>query len=474
MPDTNDEPGGSHRGTQPHTPPFRGPAGPMVTRPALRPMAAGMQGRLTVPPFMPPIERGGPRPGTVGQPRLLVPPYVAPSAAPYVRPYVAPVRSPIDVPAIRSAADDVAVVGVVTAEYTTADLAYELAPFLEDDGILSIDAYVQRVSAAVDADTSLADAAPSHGPYEERHALPFAAVDALPPYMSIATPAFEADGLPPDVTPAVIPEGMSDVSPVTAARAADEIERERQALVDAIVGAAVQAAADKAAQRDRDIDHGAMRLFAADPFEEPFMQHAHEDADPALPSPFDDDPHVISDVRSSGLNDISDSSYLVRAPTPAESWSPPSLAARRGTPRSVPTTTPPIGIPTACPPDSDASSLAGPAGPRSPTPRRMTPVVSSRMITPYLAPAIPYAPAVAPTPVRGTTPVALSMPTPRSVPAVPDVDGARTVAGALEMVAAQIRAGHIVIAGDVPPGTDQSTQAACLAVALAALLGVRR
>jgi hypothetical protein len=59
------------------------------------------------------------------------------------------------------------------------------------------------------------------------------------------------------------------------------------------------------------------------------------------------------------------------------------------------------------------------------------------------------------------------------VPAVPDPAAARAVAGALETVAAQIRAGHLVVTGDVPQGTDEATQAAYLAAALAALLGVR-
>jgi hypothetical protein len=70
--------------------------------------------------------------------------------------------------------------------------------------------------------------------------------------------------------------------------------------------------------------------------------------------------------------------------------------------------------------------------------------------------------------------VFVPIPTPLSVPAVPDLAAARAVAGALETVAAKIRAGHLVVSGEIPEGLDQeAAHAGYLAAALAALLGVR-
>jgi hypothetical protein len=349
-----------------------------------------------------------------------------------------------------------------------------LADDTQDDSILSIDAYVERIAvAAVEEDTaSRAVAQLSPSADTKTQAQPSETLETQPAFESMAMMAMMATmPIAPDETPAAVPPAVSPaVSPAVEAMAADEIERERQALVDAIVGAAVQAAADKRAQRDREIDHDAVRLFAADPFEEPFIQSVAEEQDPAIPSPFDDDSDITTDMRSSGVKDFSETHYTANHPTPVEHSSAPGVPPRSATPRSIPATTAPIGMPIVRPPESDGVPFAPPVRPRSPTPRRRTPVMSMHMVTPYSTPVIPYS---APTPIRSATPIAVSIPTPRSVPAVPDVDGARTVAGALEMVAAQIRAGHLVIAGDVPPGTGQSTQAACLAVALTALLGVR-
>jgi hypothetical protein len=65
-------------------------------------------------------------------------------------------------------------------------------------------------------------------------------------------------------------------------------------------------------------------------------------------------------------------------------------------------------------------------------------------------------------------------PTPLSVPAIPDVAGARAVAVALETIAARIRAGHLVVQGEVSESLNEdATHAGYLAAALAALLGVR-
>ena len=64
--------------------------------------------------------------------------------------------------------------------------------------------------------------------------------------------------------------------------------------------------------------------------------------------------------------------------------------------------------------------------------------------------------------------------TPAVVPALQDLAASRVVAYALETVANRIRAGQIVVAGQVPSGDDAASLAAAVAAALAALLGVQR
>jgi hypothetical protein len=65
-------------------------------------------------------------------------------------------------------------------------------------------------------------------------------------------------------------------------------------------------------------------------------------------------------------------------------------------------------------------------------------------------------------------------PTPIAVPVLQDIVASRAVAHALETVAARVRAGQIVIAGQVPIGDDVAALGAAVAAALAALLGVQR
>jgi hypothetical protein len=466
-----------------------------------------MHGRMTVPPFLPPIERGGPLPGAPTQPKMVVPPYVAP--------YVAPTRPAAFTPATQAALDDAALAATVTAEHTSGVVPYtgtpgsdhwsadlrvsavpadpgddlaattvemkravkapdspdRLSASCADEDLQSIDAYVERAVLAQRDDDVGIHADPSFS-LRGRGAPPppptLFTEDSHPPQGSMASLEADADATTADV-------------PALTGPAAEQVERERQALVEAIVGAVVHAAVDQDAERDREIDHDAMRLFAADPFEEPFeessIRHVHDGGDAAAevspPPVFDDESDIMHDARSDSVRDFSDASYLVQLPVPTEPWSPPGIIQpRRGTPRSVPTTTPAMGNPIASPPASAYPPLEPMGRPRSPTPRRVTPVMPHRVITPYSSPAISTRPVRA-TPVRSPTPIFVSIPTPRSVPAVPDPAAARAVAGALETVAAQIRAGHLVVTGDVPQGTDEATHAAYLAVALGALLGVR-
>jgi len=100
--------------------------------------------------------------------------------------------------------------------------------------------------------------------------------------------------------------------------------------------------------------------------------------------------------------------------------------------------------------------------------RRVTPVLGSQAVTPISSPVIRPTPAQAPYAVPG-----LRYPTPVAVPAIVDIEASRTVARALETVAARVRAGELPITGQVPLGDDPWALAAGVAAALAALLGVR-
>jgi hypothetical protein len=96
-------------------------------------------------------------------------------------------------------------------------------------------------------------------------------------------------------------------------------------------------------------------------------------------------------------------------------------------------------------------------------------------------------PELTPTPVRAMTPVRKMTPVRAMTPVRPlspaegsEVIGVvpsaanRTVATALESVAAQVRRGELVVSGAVPAGADSHSLAAALAAALGALLGVSR
>jgi len=507
MPDIKDEggEGDSQRPAPAHTPPFRGPAGPASSRPPLR-AAAPVSGRATVPPFMPPIQQGGPRPGTARQPGL-----VAPYAAPFAKP-----RRPAATPVMQAAVDDAS----VTAEHTTRVVPYEgeqyfapvnsplsspagfegfsddpasvtvelrrvpqiyappeppVAETVEgpaapaaDESILSIDAYVLRPEAA----------APAMAADESGTADVLGDGDADPPpaYFSIDSPMPIAAAVP--LPPIPVP----DVPATDVALNADEVERERQALVDAIVGAVAHAADDQDAARDRKIDRDATRLFTADPFGEPGADAVDDAADDAAdhagisagPSPFDDEPDVTHNMMSGHINDFADARYMVERPVPAEPWSPPGLTPWGPTPASIPSVTPAFGSPAAPPPPSEFPPIPPFGKLRRPTPTHVTPILPPRIVTPLSVAGVPPRSASRPTPVRSATPVFVRTPTPLSVPAIPDVAGARAVAVALETIAARIRAGHLVVQGEVSESLNEdATHAGYLAAALAALLGVR-
>jgi hypothetical protein len=181
---------------------------------------------------------------------------------------------------------------------------------------------------------------------------------------------------------------------------------------------------------------------------------------------------VVQNVRSDDINDMFAENYA---------------AARRKTP--------PLGTPLARRPYRKTPPLGTarpgqltPVGGRAQTPsrigRRVTPVMA-QAVTPVSVPQIrrtPMSPALAiiePAPANEPPPRQLAVagapsPTPIAVPALQDIAASRAIAHALETVAAQIRAGEIVVAGQVPVGEDVGSLAAAVAAALAALLGVQR
>jgi hypothetical protein len=281
-------------------------------------------------------------------------------------------------------------------------------------------------------------------------------VDPPPAYFSINSPMPIAAAVP--VPPIPVPdEPAPDAAP-----SAEEIERERQALVEAIVGAVAHAADDQ----------------EADPFGEQGAGSGEEQANhtgiPAGPSPFDDEPDVTYNMMSGHTNDFADSRYMVERPVPAEPWAPPGLSPWGPTPASMPSLTPAFGSPAAPPPASEFPPIPPFGKLQRPTPTHTTPILPPRIVTPLSAPVVSPRTASRPTPVRSPTPVFVPIPTPLSVPAVPDLAGARAVAGALETVAARIRAGHLVVRGEVSEGLDEdATHAGYLVAALAALLGVQ-
>jgi acylphosphatase len=507
MPDIKDEggEGESQRPAPAHTPPFRGPAGPASSRQPLR-AAAPVSGRATVPPFMPPIQQGGPRPGTSRQPGL-----VAPYATPFAKPrrpaatpvmqvpvddasvtaehttrvvpyegeqYFAPVNSPLSSPAgFEGFSDDPASVTVelrrvpqiyASPEPPVVEAVEAPAAPPADESILSIDAYVVRPeAAAAGMAVDESGAADMLGDGE---------ADPPPAYFSIDSPMPIAAAVP--LPPIPVPDASAADA---AALSADEVERERQALVDAIVGAVAHAADDQDAARDRKIDRDATRLFTDDPFGEPGADAVNDPPDhagiPAGPSPFDDEPDVTHNMMSGHINDFADSRYIVERPVPPEPWSPPGLTPWGPTPASIPSVTPAFGSPAAPRPPSEFPPIPPFGKLQRPTPTHVTPILPPRIVTPLSMAAVAGVPpptASRPTPVRSPTPVFVPTPTPLSVPAIPDVAGARAVAVALETVAARIRAGHLVVRGEVSESLDEdATHAGYLAAALAALLGVR-
>jgi hypothetical protein len=124
---------------------------------------------------------------------------------------------------------------------------------------------------------------------------------------------------------------------------------------------------------------------------------------------------------------------------------PELLARRPALPLTGPYDPTPIMNPTIERTTERTTPIMNPTIERTTEPHRMTPM----RVTP-LRPAV----AISPT----------------AVPAEPN---ARAVAAALEMIAARVRRGELVVSGSMPANDDPPALAAVLAATLAALLGVR-
>jgi hypothetical protein len=211
-------------------------------------------------------------------------------------------------------------------------------------------------------------------------------------------------------------------------------------------------------------------LVAADPFEEPFLGTGRGTMSPE-PLVFDEGPELIKDITSDDLKDVHAASYAES--TTIDSTSTPVVSSRPETGGSR-RLTPSLGIPLVSPPPPSERPI-GPARMRVSrgTPQRVTPILSMRTVTPMSTPVVPRTPVIPATPVRSPTPIGVVSLTPRSIPALVDIANARAAAEALESVAASIRAGHLIVSGDIPGGTEPEAHAAALAAVLAALLGVR-
>lgn len=239
-----------------------------------------------------------------------------------------------------------------------------------------------------------------------------------------------------------------------------------------LAGSAASATVSTAHAPERDADpvsYERPHLVAADPFEEPFLGGGRRPASPE-PLVFDEGPDVIKDIISDDIRAPETAPYA-ESPT-IDSTSAPVVSSGHTTGGNQ-RLTPSLGIPLVAPAPNERP--VGPARMRVArgTPQRVTPIMSMRTVTPMSTPVIPRTPVVPATPVRSPTPIGVSSLTPRSIPALVDIANARAAAEALESVAASIRAGHLIVPGSIPGGTEPEAHAAALAAVLAALLGVR-
>jgi hypothetical protein len=156
---------------------------------------------------------------------------------------------------------------------------------------------------------------------------------------------------------------------------------------------------------------------------------------------FDDEVHEEAAPAPPWL----DAAPAAPEPEPEPEPMPEPLARRPALPLTGPYDPTPIMNPTIERTTERTTPIMNPTIERTTEPHRMTPM----RVTP-LRPAV----AISPT----------------AVPAEPN---ARAVAAALEMVAARVRRGELVVPGSMPANDDPPALAAVLAATLAALLGVR-
>lgn len=496
------------RTARPTVPPFRGPGSTPPSKANFRSaLPLGRGGRQTVPPFLPPIRPGGPMPGSRNQPGLVTgfPPAgvprqpVAPTPAWAAVP-IPPFKMPAAAPAASSAPPSV-VPQATSAGQAIAPYAPIAVPPATPSTPSPATAFGADPADPAESMGSTRDPGPSFFGLSESDFRAGASEGSTPP--SVA--AFAA---PPEVIRIAPPVALTDPA---SAGALDDValsDMPQAAIksIDAFLsalpdhapsgGGPASTAAVVPPERDSadfpipaeyavddpapdapsepsprslslgNVDRG--RVLASDPFEEPFLTAgggglSHE------PLEFDDAPQLNQNVTSPDASGPSAAPYIDSSPGTA---GPPPDAGRTSENRGVLRLTPIPGIPRVGPPPLDESM--GPARKRISRgiPQRVTPIMM-RSVTPLSTPVIPRTPVIPATPVRSPTPIGVSSLTPHSIPALVDIANARAAAEALESVAASIRAGHLIVPGAIPTGTEPEVHAAALAAVLAALLGVR-
>jgi len=444
MSESHTEPRSSDRVNKPALPPFGGQI--TTASPILRP-ATDLRGRQTLPPFFGQlVRRGGPLPGARPQPMAVaLPPAVATHFSPVFSP-ASPPTPTWDTPAMPVPAT-AAAVEEPPASAADADLEvpseYSAGAEWAPPSATPVDVQAAPEDSTEIVEASAASSAAAVGtPAVHTPAVHTPAVRTpvvhVPAFDDTAEPELPTD---PEYAVTAPPEptgGYAAPPPPAPSEWTGESANDRQTLPPT--------------------------LFADTPLGTP----------ETVPDVDNEFPYDLSaNVMSDDITDMFAEPYTTPPPVPA----PETAAGQRKPARKTPVLgTPRVGY---TPSSAVRAQMAARIG------RRATPVLGSPAVTPMQTPVIrrtPMGGAIAaiepaasdliatPLPLASLSP----LPMPVAVPAMENISASRAVAHALETVAARVRAGQIVVAGDVPVGDDNGSLAAGIAAALAALLGVQR
>ncbi len=452
MPESETEPHAAERERKPALPPFGGAAA--ASGPVLRP-ATDLRGRRTLPPFFgPPIRPGGPLPGATARPP-------APAVG---RPRPSIQQRPVARP-------------VSVAEPTPTRPTPQTPPAPSWDtpptplaAAFALNVSTRRADPATstsEAEWAAPVAEPEQRQVREERVNEAPATEAAEP-VGVEPPAaypapetagdhdFQADPEYATRTHESLPMAAGEASPDRDAVDAPPVPRRRVTPILGMPAHVTPVTSDRVLPPSLFADQALTDLEAA-PADVPGSEQ-----------------EIAENMRSDDINDMFAEQY--DAPRPAPQPAPVTRRPYR--------TTPPLG--TARPGRTTPSSGRAQEPPRFG--RRVTPVLGAHAITPISVPQIrrtPMAPPIAipelpPASVPSAPPprqiafgAVAPSPTPAVVPAL-DLAASRAIAYALETVANRIRAGQIVVAGQVPAGDNVASLAAAVAAALAALLGVQR